>query len=154
MDFKDSLKIRLAKTSDCQAIFDIHVESAKKLCIYYSPSIIEGWFNGRTPEGYKKGIDKKEIYVCEHNGKIKGFSHIVPGEIFGLFVDPDFARTGIGTALLKHGLEIAKKGWTDPIKLESTLNAVPFYEKYGFRKIKETVCKRNNTVIPIVLMEL
>ncbi len=99
------------------------------------------------------GIAKKEMYVFEDHGEILGFSHVVPGEVVALFVSPSYARKGIGTALMQHALPYARHNWKGPIKLESTLNAVPFYETSGFRKTGESVTRRNNVEIPIVLME-
>ncbi len=148
------MKIRLATIKDAQEIHDLHSESARQLCTQYSSVVINGWLKGRTPEGYYEGILRGEMYICENDVQICGFSHVIPGEIVALFVKPNMARKGIGTLLANHGLSFARKTWVGPIKLEATLNAVPFYESVGFKTTGQCVTRRNNVEIPIVLMEL
>ena len=74
-------QIRLATAEDALAIHELHTASVKGLCKgAYSLEIIDGWLKGRSPDGYK-GIAKAEMYVIESDGRIMGFSHVVPGEI-------------------------------------------------------------------------
>jgi hypothetical protein len=39
------------------------------------------------------------------------------------------------------------------VRLESTLNAVTFYELFGFQKINRATVRRNDVDVPIVVME-
>lgn len=147
------MSIRLATREDAQAIHNLHTESVTKLCNQYTNEIITGWLTNRKPEGYFDGIDQKEIYVYEREGEILGFNHAVPNEIRAVFVSPKSVKKRIGTALLTHALSRAQNDAGDIITLEATLNAVPFYEKFGFKKIKKSAVYRNNVEIPIVIME-
>jgi GNAT superfamily N-acetyltransferase len=146
------MTVRLATKDDAQAIHDLHTASVTQLCTLYDRDTIDGWLHGRTPEGYK-GIARQEMYVYEDSGRIIAFSHVVPGEIVALFVSPDSARMGIGTAMMAHAMPVAWRNWQGPLKLESTLNAVVFYEVIGFKKIRDLIVHRNNIEIPVVLME-
>ena len=69
-----------------------------------------------------------------------------------VFVDPAFHKKGAGKLILEHGLKIASKGHKK-VNTESTLNAVGFYEKHGFVKVRDDVTIRNGIEIPIVIME-
>jgi len=146
--------IRPAILEDADAIHALHTASVRALCRnVYSPEVIAGWLRNRTPGGYK-GIERGEMYVAERSGCIVGFSHVVPGEIVAIFVHPDHARQGVGSALVSHGLAKAKENHNGPIRVESTLNAQPFYERMGFKKTGERVARRNDVDIPIVEMTL
>lgn len=147
------MSIRLATKEDAQAIHNLHTESVTKLCNQYSNEVITGWLTNRKPEGYFDGIDQQEIYVYVDKNEILGFNHTLPGEIRAIFVAPKSARQGIGTALLTQAISRAQNNEEDVIKLEATLNAVPFYEKFGFKQIKESIIYRNNVEIPIIIME-
>ena len=148
------MRIRIATSEDAKAIHELHTISVTKLCSKsYEPEIIHGWLEGRTPQGYK-GILKNEMYVLEEKGQIAGFSHVVPGEIVAIFVHPEFIRKGIGSALVKHAAKIAKTNWNGPVKIDSTLNAEPFYESLGFVRIGEQQGKRNNIFLRVINMKL
>lgn len=147
------MPIRLATSNDAQKIHDLHTASVTQLCTLYSPETRAGWLEGRSPKGYT-GIARQEMYVYEDHGTIRGFSHVVPGEIVALFVSPDSARQGVGTALMAHTMPYARQNWDGPVRLEATLNAVPFYETVGFKKISASVTRRNHVAIPIVVMEI
>ena len=69
-------------------------------------------------------------------GTVIGFVHTLPGEINRLFIRPGYAGSGIGRQLLLAGIKSARTGYTGPIYLASSLNAVPFYEHFGFRVLE------------------
>ncbi len=65
-----------------------------------------------------------------------GIAHLDPGLTF-IGTDPCYERRGAATSLTRWGLDRCVKD-NIPAYLESTLNAVPFYGKLGF-KITERV---------------
>ena len=147
------MPIRLATSYDAQIIKDLHTASVTQLCNQYTPEMIAVWLEDRSPEGYMRGISRKEMYVYENQGKILGFSHVVPGEIVALFVSPESARKGVGSALIKHAMPYSRSNWEGSVRLEATLNSVPFYQTIGFKKIGESVTRRNNVEILTIIME-
>ena len=62
---------------------------------------------------------------------LAGFMVAKPGEIISLFIHPLYAGLGVGNKLAQIAIQIAKKGHAY-IPLESTLTALPFYQKLGF----------------------
>ena len=151
---QDKFTIRAAMRTDATAIHDLHTASVMTLCTACYPlDLVNGWISNRTPEGYYKGIDRGEMFVCECGDMIVGFGHAVPGEVVAIFVHPDWVHQGVGSLLLSHGIERAKHSHEGPIKLIATLNAQPFYEKHGFSEVKRYSVKRNEVDIPVVEME-
>ncbi len=147
-------EIRLATLEDAEAIHLLHTTSVRTLCRdTYAPEVIDGWLRNRSPGGYK-GIEKDEMYVAERSGSVVGFSHVVPGEIVAIFVHPEHVRQGIGSALVHHAIAMATTPGDGPIRIDSTLNAQPFYEVLGFTKTGERTVRRNDVEFPIVAMEL
>ncbi|OQA33303.1 MAG: putative N-acetyltransferase YafP [Betaproteobacteria bacterium ADurb.Bin341] len=98
-----------------------------------------------------RGISTGAIFVAELGELVIGFSEGVPGEVVAVFVDPNFANRGIGGLLLGHALRLAR-GSEQPVRLEATLNAVPFYERFGFTQGERSVVRRNEIEVPIVVM--
>jgi GNAT superfamily N-acetyltransferase len=154
MDILTHLTIRPATRGDAPAIHDLHTASVTRVCAtHYTPEQVRAWLANRAPEGYYKGIDHGEMFVCEAGGVVLGFGHAVPGEVVALYVHADWVRHGVGTALLSHGLQMACRGHAGPIRVVATLNAQSFYEKHGFREVRRSAMPRNGVEIPVVEME-
>lgn len=145
--------LRPALRADAQAICDLHIATVKALCApFYESRVIEGWLRGRIPDGYLRGIERGMIFVADGNGEVIGWGEAHPGEVDAIFVDPRYARRGIGSLLLKRALETATKGG-GTIKVESTLNAVPFYQRFGFHMVGHGTQRRNDVDVPVATME-
>ena len=93
-------------------------------------------------EYVKKLLPKSEIYVYIENDKIKGFIGINENYIEGIFVNSNYQKKGIGTALLNKAKE-EKEELTLNV-YEKNRKAIKFYEKNGFKIVKEAVDKENN----------
>ena len=149
-----SINIRCATETDAQRIHELHLSSVRNLCAAnYEPTTIEGWLVNRSAQGYLRGIRSGSIFVAETNSRIVGFCEAVPGEVVAVFVDPAVAHQGIGSVLLEKALSLAKQQPGKAVRLEATLNAVGFYEKFGFTSVKSSVVRRNQVEVPIVIME-
>lgn len=85
---------------------------------------------------------------------IIGFGEAAVGVVVAVYVDPSAIHQGVGSAILRHAIEMAHRDYDGPIKVESTLNASSFYERYGFREMKRASIKRNLVEVPVVVMEM
>ena len=148
-----SVSVRPAVPGDEAVMHDLHTRSVRELCAgHYAAGIIDVWLEGRTPDGYRPAIDRGEMVMAEAGGEAAGFGHAVPGEVVACFVDPAYARRGVGRALFEATMEMARKDWSGPVRLEATLNAVAFYERLGFRRERDGIAVRNGVEIPTVHM--
>ena len=59
------------------------------------------------------------------------------GAIQGLYVSPDVKGRGVGRELLRTLEERARAYGLKSLRLTSSLNAVTFYERAGFRAVEE-----------------
>lgn len=149
------MEIRRATRDDAPAIHDLHTRSVKGLWgTHYSQTQIDGWIAGRSPEGYLPAISRGEVFVVDADTGLLGFGHATSDSVKAIFVDPDVAGTGVGSALLEHALACIGKQGACPIRLTSTLNAVSFYRRFGFRVTGERLIERGPISIPVVDMEL
>lgn len=84
----------------------------------------------------------EHCYVYEDQ-VIKGFLCVADREIKKLYVDTFFQGEGIGTALLRYGVEElnADNLWA----LEKNENALHFYRKLGFRCTNEKIYEEGTT---------
>jgi GNAT superfamily N-acetyltransferase len=149
-----NVTIRPASPSDAGRIHEVHVASVRALCApSYDEIVVDGWLQGRSAEGYLRGISEGATFVAEVSSGIVGFCEAVPGEVRAVFVEPDRAGQGVGSVLLSYALSLACGKSHGAVRLESTLNAVAFYEHFGFRQIHRATVRRNDVDVPVVVME-
>ena len=149
-----NVTIRPAGPTDAARIHEVHVSSVRALCApAYEHTVVDGWLKGRSAEGYLWGIAQGATFVAEASSGIVGFCEAVRGEVRAVFVEPGWAGQGVGTFLLSHALSVASGESSGPVRLESTLNAITFYEHFGFRQINRATVRRNDVDVPIVIME-
>jgi ribosomal protein S18 acetylase RimI-like enzyme len=98
------------------------------------------------------GIEHGATFVAERDNVLVGFCEAIPGEILAVYVDPAWARQGVGTALLSQAWEhAAAPGGV--VRLEATLNATAFYEHLGFRARSRSTVRRNDVDVGVVIMD-
>ncbi|MCK7612255.1 GNAT family N-acetyltransferase [Roseibium sediminicola] len=112
--------------------------------------------SGRHVEDYRAECASGAIWVVESGGKAVGFAQGVPGEVKRLFVDAAAVGLGAGAGLMERALADARAGGVDLVRIDATLNAVSFYEKWGFRETGRGVFPGRTAPLPqidVVLLE-
>ena len=91
----------------------------------------------------KKLIDNmgdKVIFVASFGTKIVGTARISKdGWIRGLFVHPNYQGKSIGTKLVHTMAKTIENQGFDALRCHSAINAIGFYKKLGFKKVKKVV---------------
>ncbi len=150
-----NLRIRQATDADAARLHELHTNSVRTLCkSHYAPEVIDGWLAKRSPQGYLPPIKRGDIIVAEQGSMIVGFCEAASGIILAVYVDPASAKQHVGRILLNHAIQIASCGHIGPIRLEATLNAIGFYERFGFRVLEPINVQRGSVAVPCVLMQL
>ena len=133
----DDIRFRPARQGDGAAVHDVTWASVRGLqASHYSPAQIEVWMGSRNEAWHEALIINGRMVLAVRGDRIVGFVHTLPGEINRLFVLPEEASKGLGKRLLLIGVENAREGHSGPLKLASSLNAAPFYERFGFRVVE------------------
>ena len=87
-----------------------------------------------TAEREYLGSLRYSYFVAEGKREVVGFIAIRDGtHLFHLFVAPESQRQGIATALWNHAREhLIRANGVSGFTVNSSLNAVPIYERFGF----------------------
>ena len=137
------MKIRKADPTDAPAIQRFQEASIRELCSeQYDQEAIDQWTEDLKPDHYVEAMEKDQFLVAEQDdGEILAMCvvDIVQSELNALFVAPQAAGKGLGKILVASAEGVVLNAGHDRISLKATLNAVPFYEKLGFRKRGETM---------------
>lgn len=149
--------IRKATQDDIPTIAALHIEGWKGA---YGGIVDQAYLDSLTVEKRIKdwqgwlAAEESEVFLAEEDGKPAGFvvigrtktpppgsSPIRPshsGEIYALYLHPDFWRKGIGTTLIKHAARELKERKHSTVclwVLDANVRARAFYEKMGGQKI-------------------
>ena len=138
------MKIRKAKIKDAKGIVETHHDAIHNTAkADYDKKTLNAWHEGVTKSRIEKTkrilIDKKEeIFVCDDNGKIVGFSSIIPdiNEFRAVYVRTSYGNKGIGSKLLQAIEERASKLSLSHLQLHSSITAQRFYMKHGYKALR------------------
>ena len=146
----EDLALRLATPPDAPALAEIHVSAWHEAYrgIVPEPTLEQFTVEGRTRRFREFLADPSaETYVAEHDSRIVGFLTLggcrdadlqrgSTGEIWGIYILPEYWRRGIGRFLCEQGQSmLASRDFAIATLwvLEANLPARRFYEAMGFK---------------------
>lgn len=143
--------IRKAELSDAKRLSDLALKS--KAYWGYSKEDLQSWVDDLTVT--PQMILKCQVFLYVIEEKPVGFYILNPptnrnSELEMLFVLPNFIGKGIGGFLLEHAFNKAKILPVVSITLLADPNAVPFYEKKGFKVIDKKESSIAGRFLPIM----
>lgn len=159
-------QIRRAKHGDEQAIHEVHMYSIMNVCIKeHGKEEVTGW--GQRPFDEKKwsnAIDKHCVWVVEETNTtaIKGMACLIIkneekrcAELAALYFHPEIMGMGLGRKIMGIMTKICKENAINTIKMDSSLTALGFYKKMGFKEtgplVKEEIGGSMVSGIPMQL---
>lgn len=141
MPHRNEIRVRRTTRDDAEAILSLHVASIRALGpAAYDEHEVAAWATkDHGPEGYPVEDDRKRMFVAEADDGIAGFGEVdVDGsEVTAVYVHPDHARHGVGSALLDRLETEARAEGLDSLALTASLNAVAFYEAASYEVLGE-----------------
>ncbi|WP_299619711.1 GNAT family N-acetyltransferase [Pelagibius sp.] len=156
--FFPAYRLRLAVQEDAEALLRVHQRAILTLGRrVYNEAQLRSWATGNTSERYVKAIrDEGEVFeVAEaRRAGIVAFCSRKDGEVRGLYVDPDWARHGIGSLLLNRAEAAIRAAGHDRVSIGASLVGLPFYEARGYTVLRHRHWKtRGGLFIPAAEME-
>jgi GNAT superfamily N-acetyltransferase len=152
-----SYRFRPARPDDVSAVHRVHSEAIQAGAAgHYAQEIIDVWAGAFNPENFPRNIERMAFYVAEsREGGIDGFLAIdlETGEVDSVYVAPWGKGRGLGSALMALAEEVARDRGVSDLWLDASLNAVPFYERHGWRAVRDHARVRQGVEIPLVRME-
>lgn len=145
--------IRKYKPLDCMVLAElfyntVHLVNAKD----YTKKQLNVWATGSIDlkEWNKSFLEHFTVVAVEDN-IIVGFGDMSNnGYLDRLFVHKDYQNKGIATAICD---ELEKSVDTDKISTHASITAKPFFEKRGYKVIKEQQVERKGIVLTNYVME-
>ena len=128
--------VREAKREDAEAMARAHVASAG--AAYGRDEDL-----GRRTRRWREVFDEPDSrpFLAEADGEIVGVLSVGPGELYALYVHPDWWGRGVGQALLDkaHAVLAETSGEAELTVLVGNARARRFYERNGWRFVERVV---------------
>jgi len=149
--------LRRAVAADAQAVKVVQEAAVRDGASgFYEPESIEAWVGAFSVANFPKRVEEMSYWVAElPDGRIGGFLSvkIETAEVNSVCTAPWARGIGLGKQLLERSEEIAREAGLERVWLDASLNAVSFYEKYGWRETKRHALVHQGVEIPVVMME-
>lgn len=143
--------IRKAEVKDATEIAKIHVETWQS---HYRGQISDDYLDKLSIEEREKKWKERlnnlkpetAVFVSESNGEILGFCWVGPdndkdeandvGELYAIYIAQNYQGRGLGSDLMKTGLEyLRKEGFKKAVLwvLKTNISTIKFYESKGWK---------------------
>jgi GNAT superfamily N-acetyltransferase len=137
-----------AVAEDAQAIWDLRNKAILAGCKgYYDELSLARWTEGELTESFT-AVVAQGFYIMKDGARVVGSVMLdlthpelksAEGQVEALFVAPDVMGRGVGKRLMAFVEELALAQGISRLRLESTLNAAPFYRACGFGEEKRSL---------------
>lgn len=142
--------IRIYQHGDHEAIAQIFTRAIHEIASEaYSPEQCLAWSSKNpNPEHWKKRCELKRPFVALAEGVLSGFLELDPdGHIDCAYVNPDFRRRGIISALVRHAVETCTAMNIHRMTVDASICARPLFEHAGF----VVICEKTVTIDGVIL---
>ncbi len=144
--------VREYRSEDCEELLrlfygTVHAVNARD----YTKEQLDAWATGKEDAArWDASLRAHYALVAEESGKIVGFGDIdKTGYLDRLYVHKDFQGRGIASALCDR-LEKRAEG---KIVTHASVTAKPFFERRGYRAVREQRVERNGVFLTNYVME-
>lgn len=146
-----------SKTSEdiLSRLVEIHKECISKCnSVCYTSEQIEEWLSIINIGNIKDQLKNTSWAIIKEGADIIGFGQysIKDKELYQIQIDPQKQGKGYGKELYKYIEDDFKNNNVSSVSLFSTLNAVPFYERLGFKFVRNIKFKLIKTELDMVEM--
>ena len=128
-----NLSFRTARLADVPSVWHLRRESILELAPRgMKLAQAETWAAKLTIQEMEQRFLETEIWVAEADDIVIGWIALRNDYIDGLYIDPRFARRGVGTQLLCLAERLMSERAIQIVRLEASLNAEQFYSRRGY----------------------
>ncbi|MGA5656431.1 GNAT family N-acetyltransferase [Rahnella contaminans] len=137
------MKIRLAVPVEAEECWNIRNQAIRYGCKNtYDDAVIAAWTPEKMPESYRNVIVANPFFVVDvTDGRLgaTGFLDLSSGSVEAVFTLPQYTGKGLGSQIIEAIKSEARERGFEQLTLSSTPNAQPFYEKHGFKLLRESM---------------
>src|SRR5262249_22858569 len=131
------MQIRRAASGDEEALAAIRRRAILTLTApALSPEQGDAWASKIAADRITLALADHDVVVAVDAVPI-GWVEVDGDRVAALYVSPPHARSGVGSQLLHHAEDAIRAAGHARVRLEASLNALPFYQRRGYRQSGE-----------------
>lgn len=149
------MEIRRYEKGDLEKIIRLFRDTVHKVNIKdYTQEQVDVWApNSIDTDEWDKTLSEHHTFVAVNEDVIIGFGDIdVSGYLDRLYVHHDYLRQGVATLICDKLESTIDSDLT--ITTHASITAKPFFEKRGYRVVKEQLVERKGVFLKNYIMEL
>lgn len=151
------MRIRKFRSSDAIQVAQMHRGTIRSVNAKdYPRAQIRVWSGRVSAKRHRnpKELTNRVKYVALDKKKVVGFGDLdKTGELMGLYIHKDYQGKGVGTKILTILESEARKIGLKKLTLTSTLSALNFYKRQGYRILKKTHYRIKNQNLAVYEMK-
>ncbi|RXJ54141.1 GNAT family N-acetyltransferase [Candidatus Marinarcus aquaticus] len=111
----------------------------------YAKEQLKAWANLHIDyEVWEKRLNTTKPYLAIFDEKLVGFAEFYEDNIDCFYVHHEYQGCGVGKMLINNIFKEAKQNEQTLLRVDASITAKPFFEKFGFVEVKKNRVVRNN----------
>jgi GNAT superfamily N-acetyltransferase len=140
--------LRVARDVDAEAVSEIIRAALRETNANdYPGEVIERLEQIFSPAAVLELMGKRKVFVATSGQRIVGTASLEGTAVRTMFVAPDVQRRGIGRRLMAEVERTARDAGVTTLVVQSSVTAVPFYARLGFKPVRDHYYGEEHTVI-------
>ncbi len=128
-----TIHLRPAHVNDVATLTQIRRAAILTLAVpKLGQAAAQRWADAAAPNRVQRALERHQLWVAEYMGAAIGWVEVDGDHIAGMYVQPQHAGSGIGSALLAHAEGQIQAAGYPAVRLESSWNAEEFYQRRGY----------------------
>ena len=143
------------RPGEAAALVRLFYGSVHGVCLGdYTQEQVNAWADGTAdPAVWERSLLKHRTLVARIGGEIAGFADLDGNYLDRLYVHRDFQRQGVANALVSALEAAASEQGENRMTVHASITAKPFFEKRGWRLVKEQQVERKGVLLTNFVME-
>ena len=152
----ETTRIRYYEAGDALQIARLFYETVRSVNrAHYSEEQVQAWApEVPDPEAWHARMADRRTLVAEGGGEVVGFAELEEdGHLDMLYLRKDAVGRGVGSLLYRATEREAREQGIGLIFTEASVTARPFFERWGFRVVRERTVARRGIELTNFAME-
>ncbi len=150
------IKIRKYEDSDAHELWELFYHTVRNVNVRdYSKEQVKAW----APDNFDREVWKQKMnaispFVAEIEGVIVGYTDLQEsGLIDHFFCRHNYQGQGVARSLMEHIFKVGESRGISKFRSEVSITARPFYEKFGFKVVREQTIEVRGQELQNFVME-
>ena len=149
------IELQRYQSGEAAALAELFYQTVHAVCTEdYTPAQLDAWADGRVNiAAWDRSFLRHHTLVARMDGEIVGFADLDGRYLDRLYVHKEHQRQGVATALAQALEGQAAAQGQVRMTTHASITARPFFEKRGYRVIKEQQVERKGVLLTNFVME-